>query len=197
MIILSEYTISNIQRLMPPIDYISIIDKYYPEENQLKHILLTHSKMVAQRAVKIGKALKGISVDITFLEEAAMLHDIGIFQCNAPSIQCFGSQPYILHGKIGADILRSEGLAKHARVCERHTGTGITQKAIITQNLPLPLQDFSPETIEEQIICYADKFYSKSHLEKEKTIEEVEKSMAKFGEDCLRKIKEWKEIFEP
>lgn len=31
--------------------------------------------------------------------------------------------------------------------------------------------DFLPETMEEKLICYADKFYSKTHLECEKSIE--------------------------
>ena len=54
-----------------------------------------------------------------------MLHDIGIIRCNAPGIQCFGNEPYICHGRIGAEMLRAEGFPHHARVCERHTGRGL------------------------------------------------------------------------
>ena len=124
-----------------------------------------------------------------------MLHDIGIFKCNAAGIQCFGTEPYICHGRIGAELLRSEGFPRHARVCERHTGAGITKAQIIAQNLPLPQQDFLPETMEEKVICYADKFFSKTHLDREKTIEQAEKSLSKFGDEGVLRFREWEKCF--
>lgn len=124
-----------------------------------------------------------------------MLHDIGIFKCDAAGIQCFGTEPYICHGRIGAELLRSEGFPRHARVCERHTGTGITKAQIIAQNLPLPQQDFLPETMEEKVICYADKFFSKTHLDREKTIEQAEKSLSKFGDEGVLRFREWEKCF--
>ena len=65
-----------------------------------------------------------------------MLHDIGIFKCDAAGIQCFGTEPYICHGRIGAELLRSEGFPRHARVCERHTGAGITKAQIYSAKPP-------------------------------------------------------------
>lgn len=124
-----------------------------------------------------------------------MLHDIGIFKCDAAGILCFGTEPYICHGRIGAELLRSEGFPRHARVCERHTGAGITKAQIIAQNLPLPQQDFLPETMEEKVICYADKFFSKTHLDREKTIEQAEKSLSKFGEEGVLRFREWEKCF--
>ena len=82
-------------------DYQSIIDKYYPSENELRRILLLHSRQVADRCLKIAKNHPELKLDVEFLEEAAMLHDIGIFRCDAPSIQCFGSAPYLWPGVIG------------------------------------------------------------------------------------------------
>lgn len=124
-----------------------------------------------------------------------MLHDIGIFKCDAAGILCFGTEPYICHGRIGAELLRSEGFPRHARVCERHTGAGITKAQIIAQNLPLPQQDFLPETMEEKVICYADKFFSKTHLDREKTIEQAENSLSKFGEEGVLRFREWEKCF--
>ena len=124
-----------------------------------------------------------------------MLHDIGIFKCDAAGIQCFGTEPYICHGRIGAELLRSEGFPRHARVCERHTGAGITKAQVIAQNLPLPQQDFLPETMEEKVICYADKFFSKMHLDREKTIEQAEKSLSKFGDEGVLRFREWEKCF--
>ena len=176
-------------------DYQAIINKYYPEDNELRHILLVHSRAVADKALAIADRHPELSLDRQFIEEAAMLHDIGIVRCNAPGIQCFGTEPYICHGRIGADMLRAEGFPRHARVCERHTGAGITCSQIIAQKLPLPEQDFLPETMEEKVICYADKFFSKTHLDEEKTIEQAIASLSKFGEEGVARFREWVKMF--
>ena len=177
-------------------NYNLLIDKYYPEDKELRHILINHSQSVARKALQIVSSHPELHLDAQFVEEAAMLHDLGIFRTDAPGIQCFGSEPYICHGRLGAEILRKEGYERHARVCERHTGAGITCKEIIAQGLPLPHQDFLPETMEEKVICYADKFFSKTHLDREKSIEKAEKSLAKFGEDGVMRFREWERMFE-
>ena len=177
-------------------DYQQIIDKYYSEENQLRYIFMTHSTLVTKRAVRICDQHPELSLNRQFVIEAAMLHDIGIFKCDAPGIYCFGNEPYLIHGRIGAELLRAEGFPKHARVCERHTGAGITKEEIIKLNLPLPHEDFLPETMEEKVICYADKFYSKTHPEVEKTIEQAERSLKRFGEDGVERFKLWEKLFE-
>jgi len=161
----------------------------------LRHILLRHSQQVARLALSIADRHPELNIDEDFVREAAMLHDIGIFRCDAPGIECFGTEPYICHGRIGADLLRGEGFPDHARVCERHTGAGLTKEEILTQHLPLPAQDFLPETIEEKLVCYADKFYSKSHLDRVKTVDKVERSLEKFGADGLNRFREWEKLF--
>lgn len=177
-------------------DYQKIIDRYYPEDNALRHILLIHSRAVADRSLLIADRHPELQFDRTFLEEAAMLHDIGVCRTDAAGIECFGTEPYIRHGVIGAEMLRAEGYPRHARVCERHTGTGITRQAIEERSLPLPQRDFLPETMEEQVICYADKFFSKSHLDRVRTVEEAAQSLAKFGDDGVKRFLGWAEMFE-
>ena len=100
---------------MNPID---IINKYYPEENELRHILLTHSRSVADKSLWIADRHPELSLDKDFLYEAAMLHDIGIFLTDAAGIHCFGDKPYICHGYLGADLIRGEGYPRHALVCK-------------------------------------------------------------------------------
>ena len=163
-------------------DYISIINKYYPNDDALRQLLLKHSRQVADRCLQIAWKHKELPVDIQFLEEAAMLHDIGIYRCDAPSIYCKGTEPYIKHGPIGADLLRAEGFPRHARVAERHTGTG--------------LPGYEPETLEEQIVCYADKFYSKSSPDHVRSVLETAQSLEKFGHEGVRKFLSWSERFE-
>jgi uncharacterized protein len=172
-----------------------LIHKYCEGNEEQEALLLRHSRDVAKKALQIAKAHPELGADEQFLWEAAMLHDIGCVRTNAPSIHCFGTEPYIRHGILGAEILREEGLPRHARVAERHTGTGLTASEIEHQNLPLPHQDFKPETIEEQIVCYADKFYSKSRPEIEKTPEQALRSLEKFGSEGLDVFKAWMEIF--
>ena len=176
---------------MNPLD---IINKYCTNEKQL-HILLVHSRAVADKALEIARRHPEWLVDELFIEEAALLHDIGIVHANAPAIECYGKEPYIRHGILGAEILRREGLERHALVCERHTGTGLTLQQIVEQDLPLPHCDMQPISIEEQIICFADKFFSKTRLETEKTAEQARRSLEKFGAEGLTKFDAWCEKF--
>ena len=177
-------------------EYLPIIYKYYPEDDELRRLLLKHSRQVADRCLQIVEKHRELPVDVQFLEEAAMLHDIGICRCHAPGICCQGTEPYIKHGTIGAEMLRAEGLPRHARVAERHTGTGLTRQQIVSQQLPLPAEDLVPETLEEQIVCYADKFYSKSHPDRELTVAQAAQSLEKFGEEGVHKFLEWATRFE-
>ena len=175
-------------------DYQAIIDQYYGD-GELRRILITNSQSVARKALQTVDLHPELRLDRQFILEAAMLHDIGIFRCDAPGIQCFGTEPYICHGRIGAELLRAEGFPRHARVCERHTGAGLTCQEIVAQGLPLPPEDFLPETIEEQLICYADKFFSKTRLDREKTIEQAEHSLAKFGPEGVERFRRWAALF--
>ena len=177
-------------------DYQSIIDEYYPSENELRRILMVHSRQVADRCLLIASKHPELRLDKEFLEEAAMLHDIGIYRTNAPGIQCFGTEPYIRHGLIGGQILREKGWERHARVCERHKGTGLTAWDIEQQQLPLPHEDFMPEVLEEQVVCYADKFYSKTRPGSERSVVEAMRALEKFGWDGIRRFQKWVDMFE-
>lgn len=176
-------------------DALAIINKYYPEDNELKHILLTHSRSVADKALAIADLHPELALDRTFLEEAALLHDIGVFLTDAPGIHCHGTHAYICHGYLGSQLLLQEGYPKHALVCERHTGVGLSLKGILEQNLPVPHREMVPVSLEEQVICFADKFFSKTHLDQEKSVERALKSLAKFGEEGIARFNRWCEEF--
>ena len=85
---------------------LDVIYKYYPEDNALRRLLLHHSRQVADRALTIARKHPELQLDTAFLERAAMLHDIGVFLTDAPGIHCHGTQPYLLHGRLGAELLR-------------------------------------------------------------------------------------------
>ena len=175
--------------------YQEIISKYYPAGSPLRDIYLRHCRSVADEALEIVRR-RGLSLEPDTVEEAAMLHDIGIVATDAPSIHCHGTEPYIAHGIIGASMLRSLGVSEDvARVAERHTGSGLTREEVISQHLPLPPADYLPETLLEKLICYADKFYSKSGDMQRKDLARVRKGLSRFGEDSLRRFDELHEMF--
>lgn len=168
---------------------IQIIQKYYKPVSSVYNVLLKHSEMVKDKALEIADTLK-LNIDYVFIQEAVMLHDIGIFLTYAPGINCHGSEPYIRHGFLGANILRAEGYPRHALVCERHVGVGISKDDIINQKLPLPERGMLPLSWEEKIICVADLFFSKDPSDKnEKDIDQIKKYYHdKHGEAHLQRL---------
>lgn len=178
------------------VDINNIILKYYSEQTELHKLLINHSRCVAEKSLAIVRKHPELQANKQFIYEAAMLHDIGIFMCNAPSIQCFGTHKYIEHGYLGAELIRKEGLEKHALVCERHTGVGLSLDAIIKNNLPIPQRDMLPVSIEEQIICYADKFYSKSKPDSILPIDKILKQLKMHDDKNPEVFLRWHKLFE-
>ncbi|MBQ7403223.1 MAG: HD domain-containing protein [Lentisphaeria bacterium] len=168
-------------------DPLEIITYFYPEDTPLRRVLILHSEQVRDKALQIAYYNKKSSLNREILINGAMLHDIGIGKCNAKDIFCEGTEHYLKHGIIGAEMLRDYGkihgidMEVYARICERHTGSGLTAEEIRSGNLPLPEQDFLPETPEEKVICLADKFYSKSGRMQEKPLKKIIHSMERFG----------------
>ncbi len=180
---------------------LEIIDRFYAEDSELKRMLLKHSYQVLGKAREIMSrpSAGGIVADPGVVTAGALLHDIGILKCHAPDIFCIGTEPYIAHGIIGGELLREQGrrngteaeMEVFARICERHTGTGLSAADIRRQHLPLPERDYLPETPEEKLICLADKFYSKSGAMEEKKPEKILRSMEKFGAETVAR---WHEL---
>lgn len=176
-----------------------IIFHFYPEDTPLRRLLILHSEKVRDKAFELLQHARRQApspalddIDERLVNDGALLHDIGIGRTHAPGILCEGSEPYICHGTIGADMLRSldPALELEARICERHTGAGLTALDIQTQQLPIsPVRDLLPVSLEEQLVCLADKFYSKSgDPSAEKPMERVRRSMMKFGTDSIRRF---------
>jgi uncharacterized protein len=174
---------------------LKVIEKYYDTQSEAYSILVTHSRSVADKALSIAKAHPEMNLNLTFIEEAAMLHDIGIIFCNAPDMDCHGTYEYICHGYLGANLLRKEGYPRHALICERHTGTGISLQMVKENHLPLPHRDYLPISLEEQLICFADKFFSKKKLNREKSISKIQESLNPYGEETVLRFNDWCKLF--
>ncbi|MCP3677832.1 MAG: HDIG domain-containing protein [Deltaproteobacteria bacterium] len=178
---------------------LQIIEKYYDRESPSYHYLVCHSEMVTEKAVEVAGRVEHLRPDVAFIREAAMLHDIGIFLTHAPSIGCDGDKPYLCHGYLGREIVEREGFPRHALVCERHIGVGITIEEIDENKLPIPRREIIPLTIEERIICYADKFFSKQEefLLREKPIERIKKGLSRLGGEKVKRFEEMVAFFGP
>lgn len=178
-------------------DPIEIISEFYTPDSMTFDILIRHGRQVTVKALYAAEKVADLNPDTVFIEQAAMLHDIGIFLTRTPQLGCNGDKPYVCHGYLGGELLEQKGLFEHALVCERHVGTGISADEIQRASLPLPRRDMLPLTIEEEIICYSDKFFSKSPNGngKEKPLSKILQGLSPYGEDKVEKFMSWHKKF--
>ncbi len=174
---------------------LELLEKYF--QGEALDVIAEHGRMVADLALSVSRRIGQPEAECRFVEEAALLHDIGVCRTQAPMIGLEIGFPYIMHGIIGREILESEGFLRHGLVCERHIGVGITVADIISQQLPLPQRDMIPITVTEQIICFADLFYSKSpgRITRRKSPEKVRGKLAGFGGHKADIFDHWMELF--
>jgi len=178
-------------------DYFRIIHKYIDPHSPVYPIYIVHCGLVANKALNIAKRLRLSLASQSFIEEAAMLHDIGIVRTNTPEIYCYGDLPYLCHLTEGRKILEAEGWPLHAIVAETHVGVGLSKEQILAQNLPLPYRDMKPTTIEEEIISFADLFFSKNpeKLWRERSIKKVRENVVKRGKEHTAILEDWLKRF--
>ncbi len=109
--------------------------------------VIEHCKTVSRFAVKIAKAFqkKGLEIDAQLVEVSGLLHDVGRSKTHT-----------VDHGLVGGEIARTLGLPTSVvHIIERHVGGGIPKEE--AKQLGWPAKDYLPRTIEEKIVCYADK----------------------------------------
>jgi uncharacterized protein len=130
------------------------------------------SRLLAEKAAQRGSMVNQAAVDA-----AALLHDIGRSQT-----QLVG------HGHVGAQILEREGVdGVVVEIVRRHVGAGISAEEAAL--LGFPSGDYIPGTLEQKIVCFADKMLDG---DKARPFEEEVKRFVKKGHDVhrLRKLKE-------
>ena len=103
---------------------LEIIAEFYEPGSKSYQILVNHGQQVANKAVEVAARVSHLKPNLNFIKEAAMLHDIGIFETNTPELGGTGIHPYVCHGYLGRKILENKGFPMHALVCERHVGVG-------------------------------------------------------------------------
>lgn len=127
-------------------DIYKLHKRYAPSEKFLE-IGWTHSLIVKNISLQIVEKLEkeyGFKIDKKLVEIGALIHDIGYYQYIG------NKNKYVEHGENGYKILLDEKVSKkRARFALTHVGVGYKE------NIPISL--------EEEIVCYADKFHSKGH----------------------------------
>ena len=162
-----------------------LLKKYYCESTTAFKYIYQHSLVVAEHSAQLAERNAHLKPDIEFVYTAAYLHDIAIFMTHAPGIGCYGKFPYLAHGYLGKRLLEYEGFPEHALVCERHVGVGISAEDILRDDLPLPKRDMKPQSTEEEIVCYVDKYFSKrpGKLSMPKDPDKIIRKLEKYGPD--------------
>ena len=178
---------------------LEILAKFYDRRSKTFGILVDHGRQVGQKALAAAAKVAHLNPDLDFIHNAALLHDIGIMHTASPGFGCHGNHPYICHGFLGRELLDSIGLPQYGLISERHVGVGISSNDIRSFTLPLPERDMVPVSIEEQIICYADKFFSKNgngqKQNGEKPVEHIIQSIVPYGRDKVDRFQKWVEMF--
>ncbi|OLS15939.1 MAG: metal dependent phosphohydrolase [Promethearchaeota archaeon CR_4] len=112
--------------------------------------IIDHVKQVARQATFIARKVRKIPVNVQIVQIGALFHDIGRSRIHG-----------FLHGVEGGKILREMGMPEElARIAERHILGGFTKEE--ATELDLPQREFLPETVEEKIVCLADKMVNGS-----------------------------------
>jgi uncharacterized protein len=130
--------------------------------------VIEHCINVTDVAMRLAKALreKGCNLDLALVEAGALLHDLGRAKTHC-----------VEHGAVGGMMARELGLPEAlARIIERHVGAGIPPEE--AEELGLPEGDYMPETLEEKVVCYADKLIEGDReVDFEETVRQFEEEL--------------------
>ena len=112
--------------------------------------VLRHCRCVEALAMAMCDCAErqGLRVDRDVVQQAALLHDIGR-----------SATQDVRHATLGADLLRKDHWPEPVVLAvERHTGAGIDAPEAAA--LGLPPRDYTPRTLEQQIVAHADNLYT-------------------------------------
>jgi uncharacterized protein len=131
--------------------------------------VVMHCLMVSAKSHDLAKLilLNGSKIDAELCKVGGLIHDIG--RCKSHGLN---------HGIIGAEMLKNH--PKLARIAKTHIGGGISKDEAI--GLKLGNEDLMPVTLEEKVVCYADKLVQGGRFAANAS-EEIEKLGAKLGKN--------------
>jgi len=147
--------------------------------------IIQHDLLVMNISDKMIKELKraGVDIDEKSILRGAILHDIGR-----------SKEHSVRHGFLGGEILRKDGYdRKVIKIVENHVGGGIDKQDCA--KLGLPERDFIPTSLEEKIVCLADKYVEDNQIKPlQETISKFDKILGEGNKANKRILKIKKEI---
>lgn len=166
--------------MIPDHDAIVALHKKYAPNDAAFAMVFTHCEIVRRIAEQLLNVMPQPAIDAELVRAGCLLHDIGVYRLFVNG--SMDRDRYITHGTEGERILKSENIDERlCRMASHHTGVGIRKADIIDQRLPLPHMDFTADSLEEQLVMYADKFHSKTP--RFNTTESYAKFIAGYGRD--------------
>ncbi|WP_432838109.1 HDIG domain-containing metalloprotein [Dactylosporangium sp. CA-092794] len=156
-------------------------ERHAPTEEAFE-LVYTHCQIICAVAEQLLDRHRP-AVDVALVRAGSLLHDIGVYRLYDDAGQ-LDHEHYIRHGVLGHALLRDLGFPEFiGRFCSHHTGVGLTREDVLRQGLPLPACDYTADTVEEQLVMYADKFHSKTTPPTFVTTASYAAGVQRFGED--------------
>jgi uncharacterized protein len=124
-------------------------------EHNCSNYVINHCIAVTNLALDIAEKLqfKGLKIDLQLVEAGAMLHDLGRSETHT-----------VNHSLAGVQIAQKIGLPVSViNIIKRHVGAGITSEE--AELLGWPKDNYIPQTLEEKVVCYADKLINHDRVE--------------------------------
>jgi uncharacterized protein len=120
------------------------------QKNNCSTNVITHCQAVTSLALELAEEFKAKNypVNLELIEAGALLHDLGRSKTHS-----------VNHAIEGMKLAQTENLPEPV-ICiiKRHVGAGITAEE--ANQLNWPEDNYIPQTLEEKIVCYADKCIS-------------------------------------
>ena len=138
--------------------------------------IVEHCQIVARVSMILSDALaaNGKALDAKATLAGALLHDIGRTRTHE-----------VGHGWVGAKLLEEEGVDKIVvEIVRRHVGAGISQEEV--ESLGFPEGDYIPHTLEQKVVCFADKMVSSNGV---RPFAEEVRRFERKGHDVQRLLK--------
>lgn len=158
-------------------------ERYAPTEEAFE-LVYTHCQIVCAVAEQLLDSSHS-ALNVALVRAGCLLHDIGVYRLYGVAGQ-LDHKNYIRHGVLGHALLRDLGFPELiSRFCSHHTGVGLTGEDVLRQCLPLPVGDYTADTVEEQLVMYADKFHSKTTPPRFVTTASYAAGVRRFGDDKM------------
>ncbi|WP_428966000.1 HD domain-containing protein [Micromonospora fluostatini] len=161
-------------------------ERYAPTEAAFD-LVYTHCRIVCAVAEQLLDRYPS-ALDVDLVRAGCLLHDVGVYRLfDAAGRLDHGN--YVRHGVLGHGLLRALGFPEVvSRFCSHHTGVGLSRDDVVRQGLPLPVDDYLAETVEEQLVMYADSFHSKTTPPTFVSVRSYSAGVRRFGADKVARF---------